>query len=404
MNHGRVEQVGTPADLYERPANRFVAEFLGESNFIAGVITGRADGTLHIRADDGMEILGRSPIEFAAGERMSAALRPEHVWLGAVPTTEHANTVAGTISEIIYLGDAIRYRIRLASGSELVAKSPRRFGEREWARSDRVTASWRPGDATLFRENSLQVMNEAAPDRRQRRHYSLLLSPAMLFLLILFVVPIGELLIRSIYDNGFTLRHYRQIIENPVYLTVIGLTFRMVTVVTLVCVLAGYPLALFVSGLSDTAARWVRVLVLIPLLISVIVRTYAWMVLLGTNGLVNQALQALAITTEPVKLLYSFPGVIIGMVYVMLPLTVLTLESVMRNIDPNVIRAAHNLGASRSEAFWRIFSFTLPGVAGGALLVFITSLGYYITPALLGGPKDAVIAMLIARQVEYSMN
>jgi len=242
-------------------------------------------------------------------------------------------------------------------------------------------------------------------DERDARRYALLLSPALLFLAVLFIVPIGELLVRSFYDNGFTLKNYRQVVDNPVYLTVIGLTFRMVTVVTIVCLLAGYPLALFIAGLPERVARWVRVLVVIPLLISVIVRTYAWMVLLGTHGLVNEALQALSLTTEPVKLLYSFPGVIVGMVYVMLPLAVLTLESVMRNIDPNVMRAAHNLGASKTQAFWRIFfPLTLPGLAGSALLVFITSLGYYITPALLGGPKDAVIAMLIARQVEISMN
>jgi putative spermidine/putrescine transport system permease protein len=227
----------------------------------------------------------------------------------------------------------------------------------------------------------------------------------MVFLLVLFIVPIGEVFMRSVYDGGFTLRYYRQIADNPIYLTVIGLTFRMVAVVTVVCLVLGYPLALFISALPDRIVRWVRLMVLVPLLISVIVRTYAWMVLLGTHGLINQALQALSITAEPVKILYTFTGVIVGMVYVMLPLTVLTLESVMRNVDPNVVRAAHNLGASRTQAFWRIFfPLTLPGVAGGALLVFITSLGYYITPALLGGPKDVVIAMLIARQIEYSMN
>jgi putative spermidine/putrescine transport system permease protein len=238
-----------------------------------------------------------------------------------------------------------------------------------------------------------------------RRRNALLLSPALLFLLILFVVPISELLFRSIYDNGFTLRFYQQIVDNPVYLTVIGLTFRMVTVVTLVCLVLGYPLALYIAGRPPSLARWVRMLVLIPLLISVIVRTYAWMVLLGTNGILNKTLQALQVIAEPIKILYTFNGVVIGMAYVMLPLAVLTLESVMRNVDPNVMRAAHNLGASKAQAFWRIFfPLTLPGVAGGALLVFITSLGYYITPTLLGGPKDAVIAMLIARQVEYSMN
>jgi putative spermidine/putrescine transport system permease protein len=103
--------------------------------------------------------------------------------------------------------------------------------------------------------------------------------------------------------------------------------------------------------------------------------------------------------------MYNLNGVVVGMVYVMLPFMVLTLESVMRNIDTTLVPAAHNLGASRWYAFWHIFlPLSMPGVVGGALLVFIMSLGYYITPALLGGPRDVVIAMLIANQVELSMN
>ena len=248
-------------------------------------------------------------------------------------------------------------------------------------------------------------MDDTAADRRRQRRYASLLSPAVLFLLLLFVIPIGGLLIRSVYDGGFTLRHYRQIVDQPVYLTVIGLTFRMVTVVTILCLVLGYPLALFIVGLPERTARFVRVLVLIPLLTSVIVRTYAWMVLLGTHGMVNQGLIGAGLVSEPVKLLYNFTGVIVGMVYVMLPLAVLTIESVMRNVDPNVVMASHNLGASRWQAFWRIFfPLTLPGVVGAMVLVMITSLGYYITPTMLGGPKDVVIAMLIARQVEFSMN
>jgi len=152
MNLGRVEQIGTPADLYERPANRFVASFLGESNFIDGKVAGRHDGEWRMRIDDGAEIGGSSPLDLADGERIAAAVRPEHVWLGDTAMPEHPNALAGTIGEVIYVGEAIRYRIRLAAGGELFAKLPRRFGERRFTQDERVVASWRPSDTTLFRE------------------------------------------------------------------------------------------------------------------------------------------------------------------------------------------------------------------------------------------------------------
>ena len=240
-------------------------------------------------------------------------------------------------------------------------------------------------------------------DREQRNF--LLLAPILLVLTLLFVVPILEVLFRSVYNDGFTLEYYAQLFDNAAYLKVFYLTFRMVAVVTAVCLLFGYPLAYVMIGLPPRTAAIVRALVVVPLLTSVIVRSYAWMVLLGSNGVVNSALLSTGLTDSPIKFLYNFGGVIIGMVYVMLPFMVLTLESVMRNIDSSLIRAAHNLGAGRWGAFCRVFlPLSLPGVAGGCLIVFIMSLGYYITPALLGGPADMVIAMLIANQVEFSMN
>jgi putative spermidine/putrescine transport system permease protein len=251
----------------------------------------------------------------------------------------------------------------------------------------------------------LAAINPRSIARRDLRYNLLLQAPVLVVLVCLFVVPLAEIMIRSFYGDGFTLKYYRQIFETPAYFTVIGLTFKMVTVVTAVCLVLGYPLAYVMIRLPERTAKLVRVLIVVPLLTSVIVRTYAWMILLGTNGIINQGLQATGLTVQPVKLIYNFTGVIIGMVYVMLPFMVLTLESVMRNIDPSVLRASYNLGASQFQTFRRVFlPLSLPGVAGGSILVFIMSLGYYITPALLGGPRDMVFAMLIARQVEYSMN
>jgi ABC-type spermidine/putrescine transport system permease subunit I len=190
-----------------------------------------------------------------------------------------------------------------------------------------------------------------------------------------------------------------------VYLQVLGATFKVSAVVTIVCLALGYPLAYMLATRRPRTAQLLMIIVVLPFFTSIIVRTYAWMVLLGRNGIVNQYLIALGLTDKPLPLLYNQAGVVIGMSYVLLPYMVLTVYSVMRGIDPGLVRAAHSLGASRMQAFRRVFlPLSLPGIAGGTLLVFILSLGFFITPALMGGPGDMMIAMLIEREVEITLN
>jgi putative spermidine/putrescine transport system permease protein len=257
--------------------------------------------------------------------------------------------------------------------------------------------------------NAEEIALDAAPasgvEPRERRRHLWLLLPALLVLGALFVYPLFGILLRSIYKNGYTLESYRQVVRTSVYLTVIGLTFRTAALVTFFALLLGYPLAYVLATVRPRLARVLAVIVVLPFLTSIIVRTYAWMVLLGSNGVVNQYLMALGLTAAPLKLLYNPAGVIVGMTYVLLPFMVLTLASVMRGIDPALVRAAHSLGASRWQAFRRVFlPLSAPGIAGGTLLVFILSLGFFITPALMGGPSDVMIAMLIEREVEFTLN
>lgn len=252
---------------------------------------------------------------------------------------------------------------------------------------------------------ALPVAPTAAADREDRRRHLLLLAPALLVLAAFFVYPLLGILVRSVYKNGYTLESYRQVARTSVYLTVIGLTFRTAAVVTLIALLLGYPLAYVLATVRPRLARVLVVIVILPFLTSIIVRTYAWMVLLGSNGVVNQYLVALGVTRAPLRLLYNQAGVVVGMTYVLLPFMILTLASVMRGIDPALVRAAHSLGASRWQAFRRVFlPLSAPGIAGGTLLVFILSLGFFITPALMGGPSDVMIAMLIEREVEFTLN
>jgi putative spermidine/putrescine transport system permease protein len=222
---------------------------------------------------------------------------------------------------------------------------------------------------------------------------------------VLFAYPLLGIINRSVYKAGYTLDFYRQIFRVPVYLQVLWGTFRVSALVTLLCLALGYPLAYVLANCRPRTARLLTIIVILPFFTSIIVRTYAWMVLLGRNGIVNQYLMALGLTDEPLPLLYNQAGVVIGMSYVLLPYMVLTVYSVMQGIDPGLVRAAHSLGASRLQAFRRVFlPLSLPGIAGGTLLVFILSLGFFITPALMGGPGDVMIAMLIEREVEITLN
>lgn len=246
-----------------------------------------------------------------------------------------------------------------------------------------------------------------APERREARRYLLMLLPAVLVLLALFVYPLLGIADRSVYKPrvGYTLDYYAQIWRVPVYLTVIWGTFQISALVTLLCLALGYPLAYLLATLRPRVAQLLMIVVILPFFTSIIVRTYAWMVLLGRNGVVNQYLTWLGLTDAPLPLLYNKGGVLIGMTYVLLPYMVLTVYSVMRGIEPAFIRAAHSLGASRWQAFRKVFlPLSLPGIAGGTLLVFILSLGFFITPALMGGPSDVMIAMLIEREVEFTLN
>jgi putative spermidine/putrescine transport system permease protein len=242
--------------------------------------------------------------------------------------------------------------------------------------------------------------------RRQLFAYLGLLSLAVVLLSVLFLYPIVRIIYTSfLVDGALSLDHYRRIFEVDAYLGVLRTTLTIGLQVTIICLLLGYPLAYFLASIP---ARWQRVLiilVLVPFWTSFLVRTYAWMVLLQRRGVVNQWLMDIGITNEPIQMMYNRMGVLVGMVHVMLPFMVLPLFAVMIGIDRNLIRAAQNLGASPWQAFRRIFlPLSLPGIAAGSILVFILSIGLYITPAIMGGRGDTMNAQLIEAQVRARLN
>lgn len=249
---------------------------------------------------------------------------------------------------------------------------------------------------------------EALPTTKATKRnwtHLLLLLPALGFLAILFVYPLIGVLMQSFTTEAgnFTLENYQRAVGRSLYLRVYWITIQIAFVVTLLTLLLAYPLAYVLSTVRQKVANVLLVFVLVPFFTSLLVRTYSWMVILGPEGILNQGLQSIGL--PGVTLLYNRAGVIIGMVYALLPYMVLTLYSVMRGIDRNLLQAAANLGAGRWQAFRRVFfPLSLPGVTGGSLLVFILSLGYFITPRLLGGNRDQMIAMIIDYYTELALD
>lgn len=231
-----------------------------------------------------------------------------------------------------------------------------------------------------------------------------MLIPALGFLGVFFVYPMLDILFRSLGGAGrLSLEQYRYVLAHPIYLRIFWITFHIAFTTTVLALVLGYPLAYVLASARGPAATALMACVLVPFFTAILVRTYAWMVILGANGLLNQGLRALGL--GPVTLLYNRYGVLIGMTYALLPYMVLTLYSVMRGIDRHFLQAARSLGAGDWQVFRRVFlPLSLPGVAGGSLLVFVLALGYFITPRLLGGTQEQMIAMVIEQQVELALN
>ena len=193
--------------------------------------------------------------------------------------------------------------------------------------------------------------------------------------------------------------------EQRVFGRILLRTFEISTIVTLWCLLLGYPLAYWLSTLSERRANVLMILVLVPFWTSILVRVCAWIVLLQSEGLVNHALIDVHLIDKPLALLFNRTGVIISMTHILLPFMILPLYSVMKSVPPTYLRAAVSLGSSPLAAFFRVYvPQTYPGIGAGALLVFILAIGYYVTPALLGGPEDQMLSYYIAQYTNVTVN
>jgi len=235
-----------------------------------------------------------------------------------------------------------------------------------------------------------------APRRYWRTRQGLVLVAPLGFFLAVYLYPLTRLLGWSFFSPGFTLEHYAKLFREPAYLQAFRNTAEISIWVTGLSLVLGYPLAYLMTVVSRRVRTLLIVLVLVPFWTSVLVRTFAWMVILGKRGIINQVLVGWGVIDRPLALIYNMLGVQIGMVHVLLPFMVFPLLSVMARIDTTLVAAARSLGASPRQAFIRIFlPLSLPGVSAGCVLVFLLAVGFYITPALLGGEGQVTFTTLI---------
>jgi putative spermidine/putrescine transport system permease protein len=219
-----------------------------------------------------------------------------------------------------------------------------------------------------------------------------------------FVWPIATLMMASFVDGG-NFDAYAKLATSPLYQRAFTNTFVIAGLVTVIAMAAAYPLAYLMASVPPGTARVLTFVVLLPFWTSALVRTAAWMVLLQRNGAINNALTSIGIVDEPVAFLYNLPGVIIGMVHVLLPFMVLPLYAAFRALDGQLLQAAEGLGAGAGTLVRRIIlPLTAPGAAAGALIVFMSAIGYYITPALMGGPRQMMLSQMISYHMQEQLD
>lgn len=228
-----------------------------------------------------------------------------------------------------------------------------------------------------------------------------MLAPILLLFLGAYVVPLGKLVGESFFRAGqFTLANHTELLTSAAFGSIVLRTLTMSLTVTVLCLLIGYPLAYCLSRMSGRAAAALLLLVTVPYITSILIRSYAWVVVLGANGVVNNILMSLGLIEDPLKLVFNQLGAYVGMVQVQLPLMVFPLYAAMRRIDRSLLAAAKNLGSSPASAFAHVFvPLSVPGIISGTTLVFLSCLGFYVTPALLGGPGEYMIAQGIQVRV-----
>jgi len=220
--------------------------------------------------------------------------------------------------------------------------------------------------------------------------------PPLIIVVISFNIPLFLMLIRSLFSPDFTFEQYVYLVDHPIYLQILANTFKTAIIVSLLCCLLAYPLAHWITLLAGQVKLFVLGIIAMSFLVSILIRTYAWIVILGNNGIVNRTLLEMGLIGSPLQLIYNDLGVTLGTINVLLPFAIFPLYAAMLKIDKRLIKAAYSLGSKPITVFTKIYlPLTLPTLLSSAILVFIMTLGFFITPAILGGGKVQMVATIL---------
>lgn len=227
-----------------------------------------------------------------------------------------------------------------------------------------------------------------------------LLAPLFVFLAVFFLVPLGQVAWLSVSDPTLGLGHYAKVLVDPYYRRVMIDTMATALFVTVVCVLLAYPLAYVIAEIGGTAGAVLMMLVAMSFWTSFLVRTYAWMIILGNRGPVSAVLRAIGWDPPPLLLFTRFSAVV-ALVHILLPIMVMAIYAVMRKVDINVMKAASSLGATPFAAFRSVYlPLTAAGIVSGSTIVFVLCMGFYVTPVLIGSPREQMISGVVGQQIE----
>ena len=421
MDAGRIVQAGSPTDLYDRPETPYVANFLGTSNMVAGVVTGMSDGTLQVScgtADIRVALQGAAP---AVGARVTLSIRPEKVALGdgrALPAG--FNSLSGQLRDVFFHGDSVRLAIDIGAERLLIVHRQLETGLHQMPLppvGGTVSLSLRPGERDPLHRPRRRVGGSPCMNyvRRRRLEFAALVSAPLIWWVVVLLVPYVIMMMISFYRTqfpfhvpDFQVANYLKIFAESQYVTILLRSLKISIFVSIVTFALAYPLTYFlVFKLRSPRLRTIiYVATIVPLWVSYLLRVYTWKIVLGTEGILNTFLIWIGVVDEPIGvLLYNQYAMVITMAYIFTPFMVMPLFATLEKIPRSLIEGSKDLGVGSLGTFLRItLPLSVPGILVGFTFTFCFSFGDFISPRLVGGPYSNMISNVISTQFGQAMD
>ncbi|WP_206073318.1 ABC transporter permease subunit [Mesorhizobium wenxiniae] len=404
LDSGEIAEIGTPREIFERPSNRFVADFIGGCNFIP----------ISIDQSSGFRLRNGKPHALARGTEGLLAIRPQNLKLG-VPEEDAAFEADVHVSDVVCLGTAVRLALRLGSDVELTAELDRQASGTTNLEPSTALRVWaRQGDVIVFdssgwsghgrwlkhlcaRTALIGVGTCGSRSFSGRRRFTR-------FYLSWCLTPILAYSFWKVENYvtlpDFGLQNFARIVESAVYLSMTGNSLLVAGIVTICAVLLGYALAFYVALCAGPRRQILYFLMVIPLWTSFLLRAFIWRIILGREGVINSGLGWLGIAGEPISLLlFNRFSVCVALTYVFIPFVAIPVYTALEKIPRETLEASMDLGASPAYTLWRvILPLSVPGIIAGTMFTFCLSFGDFVAPALLGGPSGMMISSIIISQ------